>query len=384
MPSRVDSPARAREQKWVYWAMRTLLSRAIQVDPTFHIGLSLILVLAVAEMFAATAYYVGRARAARVSAQSVAAAVGRPPAPSVSARTPVPAAAQPAVSPAAVPSASPSFVAQLVREGIELRDRGDTTTALNRFDEALDSEPDNTAVLMEKAKTYDSMQLYDRSNELWRRIKEVSPPDSTPYELADRRLKVGVSTSPPAEAENTSAAVDAAPPKDIGGKPEGSVMGISDVKTTETPDPDAEKNLALQIGIKKQPGTTIDHNKVKIFVKFYDTVGDKDIKLTDADVNYEWLTPKHDWTDPNPEVLSVRYLRAKTAGVSSESSLSEAAAAVRPGQKGRGKGSAPNSGQRKYLGYIIQVYYDDELQAVQAEPSRLLQHFPPSKSTSTQ
>src|SRR6267378_219671 len=385
MPSRVDSLARAREQKWIYWAMRTLLSRAIQVDPTFHIGLSLILVLAVAEIFAATAYYVGRARAAQVSAQSVAAAVARTPAPSVSARTPVPAAAQPSVSPAAaVPNASPSLVVELVREGIELRDRGDTTTALKRFDEALDSEPDNTAVLMEKAKTYDSMQLYDRSNELWRRIKEVSPPDSTPYEVADRRLKVGVSTSPAAEAENTSAAVDAAPPKDIGGKPEGSVMGISDVKTTETPDPDAEKNLALQIGIKKQPGATIDHNKVKIFVKFYDTVGDKDIKLTDADVNYEWLTPKHDWTDTNPEVLSVKYLRAKTAGASSESSLSEAAATVRPGQKGRAKGSAADSGKRKYLGYIIRVYYDDELQAVQAEPSRLLQHFPPSKSSAAQ
>jgi len=123
---------------------------------------------------------------------------------------------------------------------------------------------------------------------------------------------------------------------------------------------------------------------VKIFVKFYDTVGDKDIRLTDADVNYEWLTAKHDWTETNPEVLSVRYLRAKGAGAPSESSLSEAAASVRPGQKGRGKGSAANSGQRKYLGYIIQVYYDDDLQAVQAEPSRLLQHFPPSKNTSTQ
>ena len=51
MPSRVDSLARAREQKRVYWAMRTLLSRAIQVDPTFHIGLSLIIILAVAEIF---------------------------------------------------------------------------------------------------------------------------------------------------------------------------------------------------------------------------------------------------------------------------------------------------------------------------------------------
>src|SRR6266436_4402568 len=385
MPSRVDSLARAREQKWVYWGMRTLLSRAIQVDPTFNIGLSLILIVAVAEIFAASSHYIGRSRAAQVSAQSVAATVARPPAASISARTPAAASAQPTVSPgAALPSASPSLVAQLVREGMELRDRGDTTTALKRFDEALDSEPDNTTVLTEKAKTYDSMQLYDRSNEVWQRIKEISPSDSATYELADRRLKVGVSTSPPPEAENTTTAVDAAPPKDIGGKPEGSVMGIAEVKTMETPDPDAEKNMALQIGIKKQPGATIDHKKVKIFVKFYDTVGDKDIKLTDADVNYEWLTPKHDWTETNPEVLSVRYLRAKTAGASPESSLSEAAAAVRPGQKGRGKGSAANSGQRKYLGYIIQVYYDDDLQAVQAEPSRLLQHFPPSKSTVTQ
>ena len=161
-------------------------------------------------------------------------------------------------------------------------------------------------------------------------------------------------------------------------------MGITEVKTTETPDPDAEKNLTLQIGIKKQPAATVDHTKVKILVEFYDTVGDKDIKLTNADVNYEWLTPKHDWTETNPEVLSVRYLRAKTAGASSESALSEAAATVRPGQKGRAKGSAADSGKRKYLGYIIRVYYDDELQAVQAEPSRLLQHFPPSKSSSSQ
>src|SRR5213080_1310703 len=384
MPSRVDRLARARVQKWVYWAMRTLLSRAIQVDPSFHVGLSLIVILAVAEIFAATLYYVGRARAARVSTQSVTAAVARPPAPSVSARSPAPVAVQPSVSQAsAIPNPSESLVDQLVLEGVELRDRGDTTTALKRFDEALDSEPDNTAVLMEKAKTYDSMQLYDRSNEVWRKIKEVSPPDSTPYELADRRLKVGVSSSPPAEAGNTSAAVDAAPPKDVGGSPEGSIMGISEVKTTETPDPDAEKNMALQIGIKKQPGATIDHKKVKIFVKFYDTVGDKDIKLTDADVNYEWLTPKHDWTETNPEVLSVRYVRAKTGGASSDSSLAEAAATVRPGQKARGaKGSAADSGRRKYLGYIIQVYYDDDLQAIQAEPSRLLQLFPPSKSTS--
>jgi hypothetical protein len=56
---------------------------------------------------------------------------------------------------------------------------------------------------------------------------------------------------------------------------------------------------------------------VKIQVFFYDTVDDKDIKLTDADVNCEWLTPKHDWTDTNPEV-SVSYLRPKNKAISSD------------------------------------------------------------------
>src|SRR5438128_3534649 len=360
--------------------MRTLLLRPIQVDPSFHFGLSLVVILAVAEIFAAASYYVVRARAARVSAKAVVPSAARPVASPVSATTPAPVTAQPAVSSAEViPNPAPSLVDQLLQEGIELRDRGDMTNALARFQEALDSEPNNTAVLEEIAKTYESMQLLDRANETWRRIKEMGPSAGAAYELADQRLKLGVSPLAATSSDVASPSADVAARRDIGGNTEGSVMGITEVKTTETPDPDAEKNLTLQIGIKKQPAATVDHTKVKILVEFYDTVGDKDIKLTNADVNYEWLTPKHDWTETNPEVLSVRYVRAKTAGASPESSVSEAAATVRPGQKTRGKSSVADSGERKYLGYIIRVYYDDELQAVQAEPSRLLQHFPPSK-----
>ena len=366
--------------------MRTLLSRAIRVDPSFHIGLGLIVILAVTEVFFTTSYYVGRARAARISAQAVAATIARPAAPAVSLQTPAPAPVRPAVSPPATVSApSPSLVDQLLREGIELRDRGDTTNALARLQEALDSEPNNTAVLEEIAKTYESMQLLDRANDVWRKLQEMGPSAGAAYELANERLKLGVPAPETADSGTANSSADAIEHKDIGGNPEGSVMGITQVKTIEAPDPDAEKNLALQIGIKKQPGASIDHDKVRIFVKFYDTVGDKDVKLTDADVNYEWLTPKHDWMDSNTEVLSVKYVRAKTGGASSDSSLAEKAATVRPGQKARGaKGSAAESGRRKYLGYVIQVYYNDELQAVQAEPSRLLQLFPPSKSTSAQ
>jgi tetratricopeptide (TPR) repeat protein len=360
--------------------MRTLLSRAIQIDPSFNVALGIIVILAIAEVFFATSYYVGRARANRVSAQAVKAAVAGAPAAS---SAPAPAAAQPSVPPAAALSTPPpSIVDQLLREGKEFRERGDTTNALARFQEAVDSEPDNSGVLQEMAQTYESMQMFDRANDVWRRIKQISSSDSATYALADRRLKVGVPAPPTAEPGGAPAEADVPVRKDVGGNADGPVMGISDVKTKETSDPEAETNLALEIGIKKQPGAVIDHNKVKILVFLYDVVNDKDIKLTDADVSNEWLTSKHDWSDTNPEVLLVRYVRAKTGGALSESSLSEAAAKVRPGQKGGSSKGSADIGQRKYLGYIVRIYYADDLQAVQAEPARLLQQFPPSKSPS--
>jgi len=359
--------------------MRTLLSRAIQIDPSFHAALGVLVILAIAEVFFATSYYVGRARANRVSVQAVTATIARAPAASAS----TPAAAQPSVPPtAALSTPPPSIVDQLLRDGKEFRERGDTTNALARFQEALDSEPDNSGVLQEMAQTYESMQMFDRANDVWRRIKQISPSDSSTYALADRRLKVGVPAAPTIEPGGAPAEADVPSRKDVGGNADGPIMGISDVKTRETPDPETETNLALEIGIKKQPGAVVDHNKVKILVFLYDVVNDKDIKLTDADVSNEWITSKHDWSDTNPEVLLVRYVRAKTGGALSESSLSEAAAKVRPGQKGRGSKGSADIGQRKYLGYIVRVYYGDDLQAVQAEPARLLQQFPPAKSPS--
>ena len=95
---------------------------------------------------------------------------------------------------AQTPASWPSLVDQLLREGIELRDRGDTTNAIERLQEALDSEPNNAAVLAELAKTYDLMQLYDRANEIWRKLQEMGPSAGAAYELADRRLKLGVPT----------------------------------------------------------------------------------------------------------------------------------------------------------------------------------------------
>src|SRR6476660_1089891 len=95
---------------------------------------------------------------------------------------------------AQAPAPWPSLVDQLKREGIELRDRGDTTNAVERLQEALDSEPNNAAVLAELAKTYDLTQLYDRASEVWRKLQEMGPSAGAAYELAGRRLKLEAPT----------------------------------------------------------------------------------------------------------------------------------------------------------------------------------------------
>ena len=113
------------------------------------------------------------------------------------------------------PASGPSLVEQLLREGIELRDRGETTNAAERLEEALDSEPNNPAVLAELAKTYDRMQLYDRADETWRKLQDLGPSAGIAYELADRRLKLGAptpaATPVPTTPDSSSREVSASP-----------------------------------------------------------------------------------------------------------------------------------------------------------------------------
>ena len=369
-------------------AMRTLALSSPRGDVSFKIGLALVALFAAVEIFSASYYYVGRFRVPRTAATAPQA---QPKAVTKATPAPPPAVVMaPTVAPAPPAAASPSVPAlpadeRLLKEAVDLNNRGDTGTALNRLQQAAEKNPKNAEVYAQMAKIYESTQQLDRSNEMWRKVQEIGPSAGAVYELADARLKRGaVATPPPAPAEATPAEAPPPPIARTEGVPDGSTFGISEVSATETPDNDAETNLMLRIAVKKRPNSVIDHTKVKIQVYFYDTVDDKDIKLTDAEVNYEWLTPDHDWAGSSPEVLAVTYVRPKNKAMSQEAALSAAAAAINPGKKGRSVKPLPDdSGRRKYLGYIVRIYYNDKLQAVRADPTKLLNLYPPPSTASS-
>src|SRR5205807_6550680 len=363
-----------------------LISPTSPPDRMFRIAVWLVAIFGAAELAGLGVFYAGKWRAEYVTAHPkpiAPAATPAPSAPAVAEKTaPAPASAAATTTTTttqSTPSAAALSVAEkLLKEATELRDKGDTTNALARLQDAAQRDPKNANVLAEMAMIYESIQLYERSNETWKKIMEIGPSAGPLYELADMKLKTGV--TPPAATTTTGPGLAGTSPLDAGttrndadGIPDGSSFGISDVAATDTPDADAETNMKLKISVKARPNTPIDHTKVKIQVFFYDTMDNKEVVLTDADVSYEWLTPHHDWKDTNPEILAVTYLRSKNK-TSSDAAISAAAAAVTPSASTSKKKSSTKkepatdlpgeSGHRKYLGYIVRIYYNDQLQAV--------------------
>jgi hypothetical protein len=354
-----------------------------RTDKSFNVGLILVILFAIAEILAAGFHYISRMRPVQTV---VAPRVVPAPLPSVA----------PSAPPVALPIASPSgaltpptsIASEADRLFKQAQAEKDTTSALARLQSASERDPKNAELLAEIASIYELTQNFDRSADTWRRVYELGPSAGPLYDLADRKLKTGVPTSTTATAPPIGSALDAGKPTTVAevtgvrskaeGIPSGSVLGISEVTASETPDPDSETNLMLRIAVNKKPNAVIDHTKVKIQVFFYDTVGDNDIKLTDADVSYEWLTPNHDWANSNSETLAVTYIRPKSKTKTAEADLAAAAAQINPARKGKPVKTSPppESGIRKYLGYIVRVYYNDQLQDKRAEPTKLLNLFP--------
>jgi hypothetical protein len=125
-------------------------------------------------------------------------------------------------------------------------------------------------------------------------------------------------------------------------------MVISAPRMEEDQDPASAKKFTLHVPIRAKAGSAISVRDMKVFVLFFEKLNGKDIVRTSANVSNRWEDPPIDWAE-GEETLEVSY--------------------DLPPNDGRGE-------PRTYHGYIIRLYYQNELQDTQALPANLNQKFP--------
>jgi hypothetical protein len=325
---------------------------------TFAVAVSLLGVVALVQLGAVGYAFFSRYKANLRTPQPVL------PAKIAAVEQPAPPAPAPTAAPDAAPTAAPQEVASLpkptpvpqatpepvltpearinemVDQAKALRERGDMSTALTRLREAQTISGNNALVISEMAITYEKMGLTDKATEQWQRIYNMGEEAGIYFAAAEAKLRAGIGGTAAPKEENIQP---------------GSVLGIEEIKLIEESDSNADKKLAIDIPIRARPSVRIDVREVVIQVYFYDTINDQSVVQTNATVSSRWITPPVDWTTDNVETLEVQYLQPRPAD----------------------RKEARFTGNRKYYGYIVRVYYKSELQDMRSDPVKLLKDFPP-------
>jgi hypothetical protein len=245
---------------------------------------------------------------------------------------------------------------------------GDLDAALKTLDELGKLLPGDPSVLLRKALV---LERLDQPAEALTIFEEVLKYPGLPPEIqnqAQARVdqltqNLAAKQSPPAEA---SSALSDSERRDIRALPDsegrdirddiglqpGASLGIVDARLRDG----KPGTSALRLALKSRPGSSIDVQDVKIHVYFYEKNEDEEIALTQSKVVSQWLSPPVDWSANEPELLEVQY------------SLPESEL----------PGSAATNGApgRQYFGYVVGVYYKNELQDFRADPSSLATDFP--------
>lgn len=133
------------------------------------------------------------------------------------------------------------------------------------------------------------------------------------------------------------------------------LIAITEIGSSETRERNGQLTVAVRIGVAPRANTR--KGEVEIRVSFFDVTPTGEMRPTDAQVDYQWITPVRDWTDPTPKYLVAKYLGAGPARKSAEG--------------------------LRYGGFLVRVYFDGQLQAEQSEPKALVtalrsQRTPPS------
>lgn len=134
------------------------------------------------------------------------------------------------------------------------------------------------------------------------------------------------------------------PPDQAEEIPQDAAIAITEVSPRRKKGRNGQVSIAVTIGVAPRPNTGKGEVEIRVF--FFDVTQTNEMRPTEAQVDYEWLTPVRDWTDPTPKYLVATYLGAARGRKSPE--------------------------KLRFGGYVVRVYFNGRLQAERSEPKGLL------------
>ncbi len=239
---------------------------------------------------------------------------------------------------------------ELLLQARTFRDRGDMSNALGRFRDAYALDPRAPEAIAELAVTYEKMGLQDKAAEHWKRVFDMGESAGVYFSAAQAKQREAVlatrdGVERPADSNAQSG----------GGTVASATFGIGAIETLDLQDSKSARHLVVKVPIEQRIKTKVSVKELTVQVLFYELLEDKPLR-TSATVSSKWSTAPVDWREDESELLEVEY----------NLPLPDARDAKHE--------------NRKYYGYIVRVYYKDELQATRSEPQVLGQRFPASQT----
>lgn len=219
---------------------------------------------------------------------------------------------------------------RLVAMGKEHRSSGNMPRALKDFREAESALPDHPMILSEMAGTFSQMGLDEQADAYWAKVEQLGPIIAGEYyTLATQALR----------GEDVTASGSTA-----------KVLKIREVRVDEQPDDGDGQWVSLRVVIEGDPTARPSGMDMAMLVYFYDIVDGEKIDSSTADTLEKFPTEPYDWQEKGVEEIEVFYHQP----VFNEEQQKEL-------------------GDRKYHGYVIELYYRDQLQDRIAMPEVLMQ-----------
>jgi len=237
---------------------------------------------------------------------------------------------------------------------------GDFEAALKGINEAADLLQDDPGILLRRARLLESMQQPAEAAADYARVAALPGLSPELRAQAERKLTQlgGIASGTPAANDSSNQAAEETPSRsgselreETGLRP-GSSLGIVDARLRGG----TAGTKVLRVAIKARPGTTVDTRQMKLHVFFYEQDETGETQLTESKVVSQWISPPVNWADNEPELLDVTY--------------------VLPDSTLPGSAASNGSPGRTFVGYIVGIYYNSELQDTRADPGNLAKKFP--------